>query len=299
MTIVLPTRNRPREVRRAVRSVLGQTRDDWRLVIIDDGSDLPVTPQLLGSDDERITVIRHDPPRGVALARNAAIAQADTPWVAFLDDDDLWAPGKLARQLGDAAETGATFLYSSATYVTPAGTWVYDRIVPPADRLTEQLLAENAVGEPSTVLVAREVLERVGGFDPAFSMLADWDLWFRLSRDAQPHATGEITTAILMHAGSMQLVERADATTELERLAEKHRLVTDELGRSFGSPAIDLWLAEKHRRAAPGAGTTLRYVRSMTRVYGRRATVGRIARRAYRTARPRPAPPWAQALLAG
>lgn len=299
VTVVLPTRNRPREVRRAVRSVLGQTHEDWRLIVVDDGSALPVTPGMLGVTDTRITVMRNDPARGVALARNAAIARADTPWVAFLDDDDLWAPDKLARQLADAEATQAEFLYSSATYVTPAGAWVYDRIVPPAEGLTAQLLAENVVGEPSTVLVARDALRRAEGFDPVFSMLADWDLWLRLSRTARPHATAEITTAILMHPGSMQLVERADASAELDRLAAKHRGLTDELGRGFGSPEIDLWLAEKHRRADPSVGTTLRYLRSMVAMHGRRDTAGRVVRRAYRTARPVAAPAWVRDLLAG
>ncbi|MFA9271510.1 MAG: glycosyltransferase family 2 protein [Baekduiaceae bacterium] len=298
VTVVIPTHNRPHELRLAVRSVLAQTHTDWRLIIVDDGSEQPVTSETLGTDDARVTVVRHDTARGVARARNAGIAQADTPWVAFLDDDDLWAPGKLARQLADADRTGATMLFGSATYVTPDGLWIYDRIVAPADGLGAQLLTENVVGEPSTVLVDRELLAQAGGFDPAFSTLADWDLWLRLSEIATPLAGREPATAILVHAGSMQLVDQAGAERELALLADRHRDLAERCGRPLGSARIDMWLADKRRRADPRPATALAYTRSAIAAEGPVKVVRRFARRAHRRLRPVPAPDWVLQLRA-
>lgn len=297
VTVVIPTHNRPTDVRHAVRSVLAQTYDAWRAIVVDDGSSAPVTHELLGTDDPRVEILRHDPGRGVSEARNAAIARATTPWIAFLDDDDLWAPTKLELQLGEAEQTGAAFLSCSATYVRPDGSWVYDRPAEATPDLSATLLEYNAVGEPSTVLVSRDMLARAGGFDPAFSMLADWDLWMRLSQLGPWHASPRTLCALLMHEGNMQVVARDTAETELALLGTRHQDVIARVGHGFGSPFIDLWLAEKRRRADPGIGASLHYLRCLAAARGPVGTARRAARRAALAVRPRRAPDWVTTLL--
>ena len=66
--------------------------------------------------DRRVTLVRHETPKGVAEARNAGIARARSPWIAFLDDDDVWAPDKLALQL-EAARHGASWVCTGAMVV--------------------------------------------------------------------------------------------------------------------------------------------------------------------------------------
>lgn len=299
VTVIIPTHNRPDEVRRAVRSVLAQTREDWRLIVVDDGSDVPVTPDVTGTGDPRVTILRLDPAQGVSNARNAGLELADTPWVAFLDDDDLWAPGKLGLQLHRAELTGATLLYTAVMYVTPAGRWIYQRAPDPTDDLGAFLLTHNAVGEPSTVMVRRDLLQQTGGFDPEFSMLADWDLWMRLSEVATPCPITAFTTAILVHEGNMQVTDRDTAEAELALLAARHRDVTERVGRDVGSVFIDLWLAEKRFRASPSRSAALAYARQTLRAYGPVTAGIRATRRARHAVRPQPAAPWVQTLLRG
>lgn len=297
VTVIIPTHNRPEEVRRAVRSVLAQTREDWQLIVVDDGSEVPVTAETIGTDDPRVSIIRLEPAQGVSDARNAGLERADTPWIAFLDDDDLWAPSKLGLQLHAAEATGATLLYTAATYVTPAGRWVYNRSPVPTDDLGAFLLTHNAVGEPSTVMVRRDLLAHTGGFDPAFSMLADWDLWMRLSAVAKPLPLTAVTTAILVHEGNMQVTDRDHAEAELALLAERHHDVSERVGQELGSVFIDLWLAEKRFRADANLRTAGAYLRLQLAAYGPVDTVRRGLRQARLRARPRPGPAWARTLL--
>ena len=111
------------------------------------------------------------------------LEQVESPWVAFLDDDDLWAPDKLAAQLEALREqpeaqwacTGAVNIDSCSRVLSVA--------YPPADPdISNLLLRTNVVpGGGSGVLVATGLARQVGGFDPALSNLADWDFYLRLS----------------------------------------------------------------------------------------------------------------------
>ena len=91
VAVVVPTRNRPAGLARALASVHAQTLAPVEVVVVDDGSDPPARVE-----DPRVRVLRHDTPAGSARARNAAIATLTAPQVAFLDDDDVWRPHALA-----------------------------------------------------------------------------------------------------------------------------------------------------------------------------------------------------------
>src|SRR4029453_9986037 len=92
VTVVIPTHNRVNMMPATLRSVLAQRDVDLDVVVVDDGSSAasPVALAALRADRHRWH--RNVPPTGVSHARNAGLAMADTPWVAFCDDDDLWAP---------------------------------------------------------------------------------------------------------------------------------------------------------------------------------------------------------------
>src|SRR5690606_41307787 len=110
----MPVHNAAGTRRQAVRSAQAQTHTEWELLAVDDASD-DESWELLSAAaaaDERVVPIRSTEPLGAAVARNRAIERARGSWVAFLDSDDLWLPGKLERQLAFGAETGAPLTYS-------------------------------------------------------------------------------------------------------------------------------------------------------------------------------------------
>ena len=90
-------RDRAGLVARAIDSALAQAGPAFELIVVDDGS-TDATPAVLSGYGEKIVALRR-PPSGRSAARNAGIAAARGEWIAFLDSDDAWLPGKLARQL--------------------------------------------------------------------------------------------------------------------------------------------------------------------------------------------------------
>ncbi|MEM7587469.1 MAG: glycosyltransferase family 2 protein, partial [Acidobacteriota bacterium] len=99
---IIPTRDRAQWTLRAVESVLAQTRPADEVIVVDDGSRDDTVEQLERHHPE-VTMLRLDG-RGVSAARNAGIAAATSEWLAFLDSDDEWLPGKLEAQLNALAD---------------------------------------------------------------------------------------------------------------------------------------------------------------------------------------------------
>ena len=95
VTVVIPTRNRSRLLPVAVSSALGQEDVEVEVVVVDDASTDDTQKVLADLADERLEVVRLSSRQGVSRARNIGIAAAGAGWLAFLDDDDIWAPRKL------------------------------------------------------------------------------------------------------------------------------------------------------------------------------------------------------------
>ena len=205
VTVVIPTHNRADLMPATLRSVLAQRDVDLEVVVVDDGSSDATSAALDALHDRRLRWYRHDQATGVSDARNEGLASVDTPWVAFTDDDDLWAPDKLSRQL-------ASFQIHDDARWSVVGSVVVDRSLrilrheepPRAARLADQVLKHNCVpAGGSGVLVSTDLVREVGGFDPQFANLADWDLWIRLALAAPATSVRRPLVAYRVHAAGM------------------------------------------------------------------------------------------------
>jgi hypothetical protein len=177
VSVVIPTYQRRELVKRAVASVFAQTYRDFEVIVVDDGS-TDGTGEALAPLGERIHY-RWQPNRGVAAARNAAIALARGSIVAFLDSDDRWLPDHLAVVTGALARHPAAVLASTCPERRIGG-----RQGPERARLVEPLprmFVAVVPGYPSCIAVARGALDAAGGFDERFSVAEDVDLWLRLA----------------------------------------------------------------------------------------------------------------------
>jgi glycosyltransferase involved in cell wall biosynthesis len=182
ISVVIPVFNRPEAVCRAIQSALGQTCQDFEIIVVDDASTDTTPAALAAFTDPRIKVIRHARNRGGSAARNTGIRASSATYVAFLDSDDEWLPTKLERQLDlfERSDHRLGFVYTGAERVFPNG-HVSRRIPRRHADLTRALLRKNAVGETSRGMVRRSALEAIGGFDESLPSCQDWDLWLRLS----------------------------------------------------------------------------------------------------------------------
>jgi glycosyltransferase involved in cell wall biosynthesis len=251
VTVVIPTRNRWDLLSTAaLPAALGQEGVELEVVVVDDGSADQTAEELRTSFDARVRVVRHERPRGVARARNAGIEAARAKWVAFLDDDDLWAPEKLRVQLATAEARSASFAYGGAAAVTEDRSWLYSLAPPDPDALPSVLLERNVLwGGCSNVVVRTDVVRALGGFDERLFQLADWDLWIRLSHAVPGCAWPEVLVACIEHRRSMLLTTLENVFVEFEYLEAKHRAAREAAGLRLDRRTFTRWVALGHRRA--------------------------------------------------
>src|SRR5687768_2167215 len=117
VTVVIPTRNRPDLLRLTLTSVLRQHDVPLQVIVVDDASTEDVTGVVSSFADPRVRIARQDIRKGVSAARNRGAKEATTDWVAFCDDDDVWSPEKLSRQLGAACSAGRDWAYAGCVLV--------------------------------------------------------------------------------------------------------------------------------------------------------------------------------------
>ena len=181
VTVILPTWNRAKWLKTSIESVLSQTFQDFELIVVDDAS-TDSTGKILESYSGKIRTILLPENLGVSAARNTAIVQSDSKWIAFLDSDDYWHAEKLEKQIKQ------TRLCPEYQIHFTDEIWIRNGIrVNPKNkhRKREGWIFKPSLAlclmAPSTVMLHRELLERHGMFDDALPVCEDYDLWLRLT----------------------------------------------------------------------------------------------------------------------
>jgi glycosyltransferase involved in cell wall biosynthesis len=180
VSVIIPTYNRAWILKEAVDSVLAQEFKDFEVVVVDDGS-TDATAELLATYAGRVTVLRQTN-RGVSAARNAGLAAARGELIAFLDSDDIWLSGKLSTQVAFFQSHPDALIHQTEEL------WVKNgRRMNPGNRHRKRsgMIFEPSLDlclvSPSAVMMRRELLDRVGGFDEGLPACEDYDLWLRVS----------------------------------------------------------------------------------------------------------------------
>ncbi len=178
VSVIIPTLNRCSQLKKAVDSVLNQTCRDFEVIVVDDGS-TDGTRDLFNPWPVQVLYLFQQN-QGVAAARNAGIRRAQGEWLAFLDSDDAWLPEKLERQLEFHGKNPGVKISQTEEI------WIRNnrRINPmkkhkkPAGWIFEPCL-QLCLISPSSVLLAREIFDRVGLFDESFPVCEDYEFWLR------------------------------------------------------------------------------------------------------------------------
>ena len=233
ISVVIPTYNSGVLLKQTLDSALNQTLAPDEIIVVDDGSTDGTPDWVRAHYGARVTVIEQRN-GGVADARNAGWRASSGDWIAFLDHDDVWYPDKLERLLGAATPTGrsaAGVVYARWRAVDERG-----EPLPDAAQLTRQKWWRGARGtvfgwlfgwrcpivSMSVPIVRRELLERIGGFDPACVPCDDWDLWLRLARVCQFEFADQTLVDYRCYAAQQSRDERG-ALRAARRALGKHR----------------------------------------------------------------------------
>lgn len=259
VSVVLPTFGRPRLLRRAIDSVCAQTVRAWELWVVDDnppwGQARAATRALLASiDDPRVRYLAHAANRGGSAARNTGIRHARAPWIAFLDDDDVWLVRKLERQLAVAERTEAdvAMVYCGFERRFDDGR---ARAEIPSPRPFDfgQLLAKNRIGGTSAVMCRKAALTGVGGFDERLASKQDIDLYLRLCRRHRTSPVPEVLFLRHHHAGtsvSKRLEGRLRAHAYFERKYAAELRAHPRAHHELEKARVRLLLEARRRREA-------------------------------------------------
>lgn len=179
ISVIIPTYNRAHLLPRCLDSVISQELKPLEIIVVDDGS-TDATRDLVQRDYPGIKLISQEN-KGVSAARNAGIDAASGDWLAFLDSDDAWLPGKLNRQMQTVRKS------PDISIVHTDEIWIRNGV-----RVNPHLKHRKYGGSifkyclplcvisPSSVMIHRRVFDRVGLFDETLPVCEDYDLWLRI-----------------------------------------------------------------------------------------------------------------------
>jgi glycosyltransferase involved in cell wall biosynthesis len=182
--VVIPVWNRARIVGHAIDSVLSQEiPPDWivKVIVVDDAStdDLAAVLRPYGP---RVVCIRQARNGGAAAARNRGIGAADGDYIAFLDSDDIWLPGKLAAQVAFMRDHQLAASCTAYVLTRPDRPDIISPRYPTGRLGTSDFVWGCFVSPGSTLMCERQIFQDIGVYDAAFPRLEDWDLLMRFVR---------------------------------------------------------------------------------------------------------------------
>jgi len=184
VSVIIPTCNRAHIISRAIRSVLSQSYFDFELIIVDDASQDGTEQVVKRFCDPRIAYSRNKVRLGAGASRNRGIRLAKGEYVAFLDDDDEWLPTKLSKQtsLLSKLPKSVAVVYTACSVLGENGK-AFGVFSPRCEGyIFDELKERYCIGATSTVMLRKEVFDKVGGFDEELPYNEDWDMWLRIAR---------------------------------------------------------------------------------------------------------------------
>jgi glycosyltransferase involved in cell wall biosynthesis len=262
LSVIIPAYNRCRVIGAAVQSVLQQqlpTRD-WtcEIIIVDDGSSDDLE-QALAPFGEHVRLLRHAKNAGAAAARNTGIEAASGEYVALLDSDDIWLPGKVIQQVAAMQQYGWGASCTAFMLVEPDC-----REVVAPDLATQAISLSEVVwgcmvSPGSTLMCRRSLFASVGPFDTALTRLEDWDWLLRLAR-LEPLGFLAQPLARISPSGTPGpgVIQPAAA-----KLWEKHADSLDPRVRRKFASGLDVERAAAHYRDGAYLAATLLLGRSL------------------------------------
>jgi glycosyltransferase involved in cell wall biosynthesis len=224
-SIVIPTRDRPQFVHRAVASGLAQTFREIEVIVVDDGRAVPFRSP---AQDDRLRVLRHDGPQGAAAARNFGMANARGEWITFLDDDDVLCPEMVEISLRAASESALprpVTVVSAMEVVGPDGKRIELRLPATLPKGKHYFLEEDVRGnfQVNAFFTPREVFNAIGGWDEEIRAWQHHDLYLRLNGASSIQGVPVVTYRAIRHNEWHLSTDFLAVAEGMRRTYRKHR----------------------------------------------------------------------------
>jgi glycosyltransferase involved in cell wall biosynthesis len=197
ITVVTPSFNQAAYLERTIESVLGQRGDFDLEYIVMDGGSTDGSVQILDRYRSRAhIVVGKDGGQADALAKGFAMASGDI--LAWLNSDDMYLPGALAK-VADAFREGSEFIYSHVRIVDAQDRDLRHRIALPVG--FDDLYFGGYTIPQETTFFSRRLYRQCGGVNPGYSYAMDYDLWLRMARIRAPRLLDEYLACFRFHEG--------------------------------------------------------------------------------------------------
>lgn len=218
--VVVPCYNRESSVAASIKSVLDQDYPSFQVFAVDDHSTDQTVKVLETLSDPRLHIVTNGGPKGASGARNWGAEQGTSPYIAFQDSDDIWLPGKLDAQVQRLEQDPSCVACYCAMACYSDGK-LFDSIPYGLTEKLEGSILENLLRQSfistQTVVVRRDVFGAIGGMDPEFQALIDWEFMIRVAERGpiafvdqilveQHMSSNSITKSSLKRVSSQQMV---------------------------------------------------------------------------------------------
>lgn len=208
VSIILPVYNGEEFIEDAIESVLGQTYENWELIIINDGS-TDNSEQIIKNflSNNRLKYFENHGNKGISSTRNRGLKKSTGEYIAFLDQDDLWEKNKLEVSIShfNNKRDKLGLVYSEANILNCTEQSEIIRVSSgapnglPRKRFIEKLFLKNFIKSMSQVVISKKTFQEVGLFDERLSVADDWDLYLRLAGKFSFQKIPKVLTTIRRH----------------------------------------------------------------------------------------------------
>jgi len=237
-SVVIPTYSRIPLLEKAIESAAKQTFHDFEIVVVNDNPAEKRKIDLLVARFDKAKVIHHEFPKGGNAARNTGILHAQGELIAFLDDDDIWLPEKLALHFKEHEQNPkAGLVFSDCLYIYDSkkvAAHVYSPTVP-GNIIDAMGNAKFCPATSSIVSITRSAVQKCGLFDENLVSFQDWDYWFRIAHEFEFAHIPVVLVNFRQHLGDRTSHNEEKRRKGLSQIVNKwgNRINIDAFSRTF------------------------------------------------------------------
>ena len=235
VSIIIPTYNREKYIKKALQSVLDQSYGNFEIIVVDDSESDRTEEMVKSLSREEVKYIRNETRIGFVKSLNKGIEMANGEYIARLDDDDAWCDKQtLEKQVRFLKDHPDHVLVGGGAIMVDEKGKELRRILPPEkDEKIRELMLSDCLFSHSTVVFKKETWELAHGYDEKLNSAEDWDLWLKFGEFGKFYNFQEYFVDFLQEKqGKTQYIRQENMRTHL-KLMKKYRSQYPNFYRAF------------------------------------------------------------------